>query len=227
MWLKSYFTNLTSTHYRSDSLKKRERKIELKSTCLSLKFFRDYPWHVSYNVSFEVQEIIKLYMCICMYIYTHFIGLRKIPAASKFGIFASQPYSVTISIFRSSCSFVRLESPVEISRRKRRHSCTCWHTCMCARHPLWPHSSFTRYLAFPFPLLRPVSVPPPSSSLQQPSATCTCVGGCVHVCVGQKRVRLVAVPCRCMQILSPNLVSARASVLRTKAKGREAEGGKG
>lgn len=61
------------------------------------------------------------------------------------------------------------------------------YVCACAdahdaRHPLWPHSSFTRYLAFPFPLLRPVSVPPPSCSLQQPSATCTCTRAYVHVC---------------------------------------------
>lgn len=53
---------------------------------------------------------------------------------STFGVLASQPYSVTISIFRSSCSFVRLESPVEISQQKR-HWCTCLvrvHVYMCA-----------------------------------------------------------------------------------------------
>lgn len=70
-----------------------------------------------------------------MYIHASYRNLyRKIPAASKFGIFASRPYSVTISIFRSSCSFVRLESPVEISRRKRRHSYTCLaHVWLYAR----------------------------------------------------------------------------------------------
>lgn len=97
-----------------------------------------------------------------------------------------------------------------------------------ARHPLWPHSSFTRYLAFPFPLLRPpfpflLLLPRCSSQARRAHA---CVRA--HVCVEQKRcARLVAVPCRCMQILSPNLVSARASVLRTKAARRVDGGARG
>ena len=118
--------------------------------------------------------------------------------------------------------------------------CTCLVACTCirvyvqntrvARHPLWPHSSFIRYLAFPFPLLHtyPVSVLLPSS-LQPPSATCTCTRACTFVRVFERKrcARLVAVPCRCMQILSPKLVSAHASVLRTKAKEDEGARGKG
>lgn len=44
----------------------------------------------------------------------------------------SRPYSVTISIFRSSCSSVRLESPTEISRREET-SCIYIRVCVCVR----------------------------------------------------------------------------------------------
>lgn len=74
---------------------------------------------------------------------------------------------------------------------------------------------FLSYAPFPFLLLLPRC-----SSQARRAHACVHACMCVCVCAGQKRcARLVAVPCRCMQILSPNLVSARASVLRTKATG--------
>lgn len=82
------------------------------------------------------------------------------------------------------------------------------------------------------PLRSPLFVLP-SSARCSSDARCPCT---LHMhtclCLSEHCARLVAVPCRCMQILSPNLVSARASVLRGRGNGekggrwREGKGGK-
>lgn len=113
----------------------------------------------------------------------------------------------------ASCSFVRLESPAEIytttgDTRGERHTRNA-HVCACAQ------ASFGRSRrvcsisrAFPFF----------SVSQQQPTRAqlvCTrCVGACA---------RLVAVPCRCMQILSPNFSKCTAQVYYTGERGRGRE----
>lgn len=96
---------------------------------------------------------------------------------------------------------------------------------------LRPQSSFTRYLAFPllsFPL--PAPRPVLFRTLQQRCTVLVHVCAlyvCAHMylCSSEPCARLVAVPCRCMQILSSNLVSARASVLRGRGNGEGWEGG--
>lgn len=77
--------------------------------------------------------------------------------------------------------------------------------------PLAPHSRPSAFLA----------------TLQHPCAMCPCTCALYMrtcLCLSEHCARLVAVPCRCMQILSPNLVSARASVLPGRGNG---EGWKG
>jgi len=112
------------------------------------------------------------------------------------------------------------------------HIHTHAHAARAMHNILRPQSSFTWYLAFPFlpfplPALRPAFL----RTLQQ---RCTVP---MHICVTHAHMfvlsehcaRLVAVPCRCMQILSSNLVSARASVLRGRGNGegwKVAEGGR-
>lgn len=87
----------------------------------------------------------------------------------------------------------------------------------------------SRFLFFPFRF--PLSVLPSSARCSSDAqCPCTCA---LHMhtclCLSEHCARLVAVPCRCMQILSSNLVSARASVLRGRGNGegwKVAEGGR-
>lgn len=133
--------------------------------------------HKSCNVLFEVLGIIKIKnknkiiekeilhtrIHTYIYMYTHLIDLWKIPMAST--------CTCVTAVFRNYFNFplvVFLRAARKsrgVSRQKRCHSCTCLvhvyeyvrtYVRVCVRnardtrHSLWPHSSFTRYLAFPF-----------------------------------------------------------------------------
>lgn len=158
----------------------------------------------------------------------------------------SRPYSVTISIFRSSCSFVRLKSPAEISRREEMsciyirasvygcvyvHIYTHAHAARAMHNILRPQSSFTRYLAFPFlpfplPALRPAFL----RTLQQ---RCTVP---MHVCVTHAHMfvfeRALCSTCRGSLPMHANPVfelskCTRKCITRTWERRRVEGGGRG
>lgn len=103
----------------------------------------------------------------------------------------SWPYSVTISIFRSSYSFVRLKSPAEISQREETsYVCIYMYGCVCIYIYIFMHlarciTSFgrsrrlldtSRFLFFPF-----ASRFRPSSFPMRGSSRARCVS--MHVCI--------------------------------------------
>lgn len=144
-------------------------------------------------------------------------------------------YSVTISIFRSSCSFVRLESPAEISRREetlRIYRYIYMHMQLARYITSFGRSrrllDISRFLFFPFIS----SLSPSARFLPPPAARCAPMCTCALyartcLCLSERCVLdLSRFPADACKSCLPNLVSATRKCI-TRAWERAEKGGRG